>query len=69
MSKWFVERLLVFLPAILAQLTPTIREGLGQLLKSLYRQALTTDNPIDDAALELLASILQIDLEAPEAAA
>ena len=69
MTEWFLKRMLVFLPAIVAQLTPTIREGLEKLLKSLYSQALATDNPLDDAALELLASILQIDLEAIEAAA
>lgn len=50
------------LPLIMGNLTPMIREALKDLLRSLYAKALATENAWDDAAVELVAGILDVDL-------
>jgi hypothetical protein len=47
---------------ILPRLSNHIRELLTVYIKDLYQKAKSTENIFDDYAVELIASILQIDL-------
>jgi hypothetical protein len=51
---------------VLPRLSNHIRELLGVYIKDLYNKAKSTDNIFDDYAVELIASILQIDLNSSQ---
>jgi hypothetical protein len=51
------------LSLILPRLSNHIRELLSVYIKDLYQKAKATDNIFDDYAVELIADILNIDLE------
>lgn len=53
----------VVLEPLLSALTPGIKKFLHEAIKSLYEKALITENPIDDFFVELLAGLLDVDLE------
>ena len=48
---------------VLPRLSNHIRELLSVYIKDLYQKAKATDNIFDDYAVELIADILNIDLE------
>ena len=51
------------LSLILPRLSNHIRELLSVYIKDLYQKAKATDNIFDDYAVELIADILNLDLE------
>jgi hypothetical protein len=51
---------------VLPRLSNHIRELLNVYIKDLYNKAKSTDNIFDDYAVELIASILQIDLNSSQ---
>ena len=51
---------------VLPRLSNHIRELLGVYIKDLYNKAKSTDNIFDDYVVELIASILQIDLNSSQ---
>jgi hypothetical protein len=53
--------LIKFLPLILAQLSPALRELMVNQIINLREAAKKTDNPYDDFAVELLAAILTVE--------
>jgi hypothetical protein len=48
---------------LLPRLSNHIRELLGVYIKDLYQKAKSTENIFDDYAVELIADILNLDLE------
>jgi len=51
---------------IMPKLSTHIRELMQAYIKELYKKAKSTDNIFDDYVVELIASILQIDLNSSQ---
>jgi len=49
--------------SILSVVSPTIREALQEFFRNLYREALETDNPLDDFAVRFLCGIFGVSVE------
>lgn len=55
--------IIVVLGIILKAISPVLRTSLEAGIKALYEKAKTTDVEFDDALIELLADLLDVDLE------
>jgi len=51
------------LPQLVSLITPVLRDSLEGLIKELLAKARTTDNPLDDILVGLLAGLLEMDPE------
>lgn len=54
---------LPILPQLLGLITPLLRKSLEDSIKDLRTKAKTTDNPIDDILVALLAGVLGLELD------
>jgi len=55
--------IIVVLSVVLKAISPVLRSSLEAGVKALYAKAKTTDVEFDDALIELLAELLDIDLD------
>ena len=54
---------LPILPQLLGLITPALRDSLESGIKELQAKAKTTDNPIDDILVAVLAGVLGLELD------
>lgn len=55
--------LITLLGSVLKVISPQLRDWITSLIQTLYEKAQETDNAFDDLAVELLAGLLDVDLE------
>jgi len=59
MTKWFLR----LLTKVLENISPDIRVAIVQFVKDLDKKAKDTPNPWDDIGVDVLAFLLQVDLD------